>query len=207
MRAPSQAWLMTMSSMPAPTRASMWRAISERPPTSSRGFGMVSVSGRIRSPRPAARIIARKGDSEGVADTGSIRLDTVDQAGQPGERPVAGHRATQVAEHPRHVVEVAMLAVTMRQAREDAEHLQLALHAHPFVVAVEVAEVAGHGQPGRPGGFPVAHHPVDLAILGPVDVGIAKQRNEVIGDGAFDRVLEVEDAGAVAFEDHQVAAV
>jgi hypothetical protein len=28
------------------------------PPASSKGFGQVSVSGRIRSPRPAAKIIA-----------------------------------------------------------------------------------------------------------------------------------------------------
>src|SRR5690606_4935783 len=206
-RSPSQAWLMTMSRMPAATRASTWRASSERPPTWSSGLGTESVSGRMRSPRPAARIIARGAVSEGVAVTGLLPLDPVDQAREAGERVVAGQRPSQVAQHARHVVEVAVLAVTMRQPREDAQHLELALDAHPFVVAIEIAEVPGNRQPGRPGGLPVAHHPVDLAFLGPVDIRVAEQRNRVVGDRALDRILEVDDARPALLEDHQVAAV
>src|SRR5690606_17896952 len=204
--APSQAWLTTMSRMPAATSASTWRAISERPPTSSSGLGTVSVSGRMRSPRPAARIIAR-GESEGVADTRRIPLDPVDEAREPRERAVAGQRPAQVAQHTRHVVEVAVLAVAMREPGEDAEHLELALHAHPFVVAVEVGEIGRHRQPRGAGGIPVANHPVHLALLRPVHVGIPKERDGVVRNGAFDRVLEVEDAGTVRVEHHQVAAV
>src|SRR5690606_41081224 len=113
--------------------SSTWRASSERPPTWSSGLGTESVSGRMRSPRPAARIIARGAVSEGVAVTGLLPLDPVDQAREAGERVVAGQRPSQVAQHARHVVEVAVLAVTMRQPREDAQHLELALDAHPFV--------------------------------------------------------------------------
>ena len=51
--------LMTISSKPAATIRSICQTISGLPPTDSSGFGQVSVSGRIRSPRPAARIIAR----------------------------------------------------------------------------------------------------------------------------------------------------
>jgi hypothetical protein len=37
----------------------------------------------------------------------------------------------------------------MPQAREDAEHLQMPLHAHPLEVAVELAEVVRDRQAGR----------------------------------------------------------
>jgi hypothetical protein len=36
----------------------IWCSISIRLPAMSKGFGLLSVSGRMRSPRPAARIIA-----------------------------------------------------------------------------------------------------------------------------------------------------
>jgi len=50
--------LMTASRTPARASASRCQAISGLPRTSSRVFGMSSVSGRNRSPRPAARTIA-----------------------------------------------------------------------------------------------------------------------------------------------------
>jgi hypothetical protein len=49
---------MTMSVQPARASASICQTMSALPPASSSGFGVASVSGRIRSPRPAARIIA-----------------------------------------------------------------------------------------------------------------------------------------------------
>jgi hypothetical protein len=55
----SQAWLITIRSHPARCSFSTCHCSSGLPPTSSRTFGSRSLSGRMRSPRPAASIIAR----------------------------------------------------------------------------------------------------------------------------------------------------
>src|SRR5450756_933107 len=52
---------MMISRIPARTRFSMCEAISGLPPTSNSGLGVRSVSGRMRSPRPAASSIAIMG--------------------------------------------------------------------------------------------------------------------------------------------------
>src|SRR5450756_596586 len=52
---------MTISRIPARTRFSMCQAINGLPPTSNSGLGVRSVSGRMRSPRPAASSIAIMG--------------------------------------------------------------------------------------------------------------------------------------------------
>src|SRR5690554_362765 len=44
--------------MPATARASMWYSIKALPATLSKGLGVCKVSGRMRSPLPAAKIIA-----------------------------------------------------------------------------------------------------------------------------------------------------
>ncbi len=49
---------MTISRKPAAARRSRCQTISGLPPATSSGLGVWSVSGRMRSPRPAARIIA-----------------------------------------------------------------------------------------------------------------------------------------------------
>src|SRR5690554_1689130 len=148
MRAPRWAWLMTIPLRPAARRRSICHTIRGLPPASSSGLGQVSVSGRMRSPRPAARIIARvTGDapSERVADGDTLGLEPVEQPQQRLEVAVARADAAQVAAHDRDVVQVAGLAVTVREPREDAHDLQVALHAHPLVVALEVREVGAHG--------------------------------------------------------------
>ena len=58
---PSQAWLITTSRKPAAFNRSRWCTISGLPPADRSGFGVVRVSGRMRSPLPAARIIAFTG--------------------------------------------------------------------------------------------------------------------------------------------------
>ena len=55
---PSQAVLMTISVTPIAASFSICQTIKGLPPTSSKGFGVCSVSGRIRLPSPAAKIIA-----------------------------------------------------------------------------------------------------------------------------------------------------
>ena len=86
----------------------------------------------------------------------------------------------------------------MAQAGEDAEHLDVALHAHPLEVAVEVGELRTHGQAELLSGFPVADQHVEDEVLVPADVGVLEQRHQVVGDRAVDGVLEVDDAGVGA---------
>src|SRR5205085_10452218 len=68
---------------------------------------------------------------------------------QPRERsePVVARRhVVRVTEETRQVFAVLRLAVTVLQAAEDAEHLEVALQPHPFELPPEVAEVVGHRQ-------------------------------------------------------------
>ena len=51
--------LITSSRMPAAASFSIWCWMRGLPPTHSSGLGQASVRGRMRSPRPAARIMAR----------------------------------------------------------------------------------------------------------------------------------------------------
>jgi hypothetical protein len=55
---PRWAWLMTSSVKPAALRRSICQTMRGLPPATSRGLGVWSVRGRMRSPRPAARIMA-----------------------------------------------------------------------------------------------------------------------------------------------------
>src|SRR5882672_1299307 len=200
---PRWAWLITTSRTPARASASIRRTISDFPRTSRRHFGIESESGRMRSPRPTARIIAFMVRSERVADALLRRPELVEQAGERRELAVALAGAPQVAHHQRLVLQVAVLAVPEREPREDPEHFQLALSSHPFEIAVEVGEVRGHRQLRGPGFLPVAHRPVDDLLLLPGDVGVAQQRDEVVGDGTIYGVLEIENA-RTGLAHHQV---
>ena len=108
--------LITMSVQPARASASICQTMSGLPPASSSGFGVASVSGRIRSPRPAARIIApsfiaRKRVADGDA---RAALELVEQREQRMQRAVARAGAAQIGHHARHVVEIR------RACRRDA---------------------------------------------------------------------------------------
>src|SRR5487761_2371752 len=184
-RSPPSATLMTMSVNPARARASICQTISGLPPARSRGLGVPSVSGRMRSPRPAARIIAmvigvprRPLASGRVHEVGRAAFQGFQEAGQRSELAVARACAPQIAPHARHVVHVLILAVAVLQAREDAEDLELALNAHPLVIAPELREVGRYGQSGLSCALPVADRPVELALLAPFDVGVAQQRHQ-----------------------------
>src|SRR6478736_3159918 len=127
---------MTMSPNPAATRRSICQTMSGLPPTSSKGLGRASESGRIRSPRPAARImlraISRAAASERVPDRGRTRLELVEQSQQSSEFAIARAGSAQVTHHARHARQISVLAIAVEQARENAQHFELSLHAHPF---------------------------------------------------------------------------
>jgi hypothetical protein len=91
------------------------------------------------------------------------------------------------------------------EAGEDAEHLDVALGAHPFEVPVELAEVLPHRQAGLARGFPVAHQPVQHPVFLPADVGILVDGGQVVGDGSVYRILEIQHTRVVHVRDHQVA--
>ena len=80
----------------------------------------------------------------------------------------------------------------------------MALHAHELDVAVEVAEVGGHGDARLAGLLPIADRGVEHEALVPGDEGVAQERGDVVAERTVERVLEVEDAGH-RIGDHQVA--
>src|SRR3954464_14356958 len=126
--------------------------MSGLPPTLTIAFGTVSVSGRNRSPLPAARIMARM-------DARSLAFQFVQQTGQRSKRGVALADVPGVADEPRRIGQVLGLAVAIVDAREDAEHLEMALQPHPFEGTPEFAEVRGYRQ-GRGARFlPIPHRP------------------------------------------------
>src|SRR5664279_4459553 len=154
---PRWATLITRSSKPAATRRSICQEINGLPLTPSSGFGIASDSGRMRSPRPAARIIAFTAGgfrSEGVADARLPLLQLVEQLKERTEGAVAVAAGAQIGHHAGHVIQIGALAIAICEPREDAEDLELALHAHPFEIAPEVAKVGGNGQTRVARAFP-----------------------------------------------------
>src|SRR5574343_1924415 len=186
---PRWAWLITTSRKPAAASRSRCQTISGLPPATSSGLGVWSVSGRMRSPRPAARIMAFIGLLVAVADLLGIAFQPVEQVLQRFQLDVAGGGLAGVVDEARQVVDVLVLADAVLEAAEDAEHLEVALQAHQFVLAPEGAEVLAHRQAGGAGLFPVADDPVDFLFLVPGNESVAEERDEVVGDRAVDRVL------------------
>src|SRR5258706_527007 len=143
---------------------------------------------------PAARIIAFMGapaDSERVPDDRPALLERVEEAEQRRQIAIASAGSAQITHHPRHLLEVAVLAVAMEEPRKNAEHLELSLHAHPFEVAPEIGEVTAYRKAGGASRLPEAHGPIDLVLLVPFDVGAAQQRHEIVGHRPVDRTLEI----------------
>lgn len=104
--------------------------------------------------------------------------------------------------------------VAQGEAGKDAGHLEVALQAHPFHRAVELAKVrppaagaVGPQQPGLAGFFPVTHGNVDDEFLFPADEGVAQQAGDVVGDGAVHGILKVQhrQGAALLQRHHQVS--
>src|SRR5258706_10365915 len=189
-------WFTTTLPKPAAARRSICHSMSGLPPTTRSGLGIWSVRGRSRSPRPAARIIAcSMRASGGAAHFGMRALELVEKGAQPREIPVARGRLADVADETRRVREVTRLSIPIGQPREDSQHLDVPLHAHPFDVLPEIAEIGAHRQPGRAGPLPVANRSVEDALFIPADERVAIKAGDVVAHGAVHRVLEIEDSG------------
>ena len=110
--------------------------------------------------------------------------------------------------HPSRSAQVAVLSVAMPEAGENAQYLDVSLHAHPFIGMEELAEIRGDREPCLARQFPVANQPVDGEFLVPFDIGVLQQGDHVIADRAEYGILEVDDAGIGGTgQVHQVARV
>ena len=149
--------------------------------TAARSAGSGCSSGRRISVR---RIIAspRRGRASGTRDALGAH-QRLEQARQRPELRVARRHLVRIGEEARQVGAVGRLGIAMLEAREDAEHLEMALQPHPLERAPELAEVAVDRQPGLARHLPVAHRPVDLLLLVPGDEGVAQQRGDVVEIG------------------------
>ena len=90
------------------------------------------------------------------------------------------------------------------QAGKNAEHLEVALQAHPFEITIKRGEIRSDRQPLAFCLLPVASGPVQDAWLLPADERITGERDEVVGYGAVDRVLKIDHA-RVGVCDHEIA--
>ena len=101
--------------------------------------GRIQGQGRGRSPLPAARIIAFMPVAPQAAAGWPKQLAEHGQF-----RPARQHRF--YISKARHIGEVPGFAVAMADAREDADHLEVALHAHQVAHALELGDSARHRQ-------------------------------------------------------------
>src|SRR6266850_353693 len=191
--------------MPERASASINRTTRGLPRTSRSTLGIASVRGLMRSPRPAARIMAFIwSKSEGVADALFLRLELLQQAPERAKLAIPTARAPQVAHHERLVFQIAVLAVPKGKTREYSQHLELPLDPHPLEIPVEIREIAGDRELCCPGFLPVADRPIDDAFLVPGDVRVAQERDQIVGDRTVHRVLKIENSGA-GLAHHEVA--
>lgn len=126
------------------------------------------------------------------------------QLAQFGQLGTARHGGFQITEEAWHVTQVARLAVAVTNTGEDANHLQVALHAHQVAGAEEVLEAWRQRDAGPGRLLPVTTQRGMHARLRPTDEGILVQAGDIVGDRAVQGVLEVEDA-RVGLAEHQVA--
>src|SRR5690606_21299734 len=94
-------------------------------------------------------------------------FEAIEQPQQGGEDAIAPGNLPDVALDPWDMLKIMVLAVAVGQACEYAQYAQVALQAHPFVRAVEIGEVGGHGKAGGAGRLPVADGPVELLCFFP----------------------------------------
>src|SRR5574338_625406 len=172
MRRPRCETLTTISLNPPRTSRSSNHTINGFPATGMRGLGMRSVSGRMRSRRPA--------------------LDAIEQRVQRQKLRIALTYRARVAQKARGVLEISRLAVAIANPREDAQYLEMALQSHPFEVAVKVSEVASDRQTRAARLLPIAHSPVEHLRLVPAHERIPEERDEVIRDGPENRILKIQ---------------
>src|ERR1700674_5986763 len=109
-----------------------------------------------------------------------------------------------VADKPWRIGEIARLAIPVVKARENTQHFEVALHAHPFPVAIKNGEIGVDRQIGATSPVPISPHPIEHALFLPTEECILEQGEDIIGDRTIDRILEIEYPGD-RLAHHQVA--
>src|SRR5260221_9304088 len=100
-----------------------------------------------------------------------------------------------VADEARRVPEVIRLSIPIAQPREDSQHLEVALHAHPLDVLPEIGEVGAHRESRAAGLLPVTDRSIEDLLFLPADERVAIEAGDVVADRTVHRVLEIEDPG------------
>src|ERR1019366_708336 len=88
----------------------------------------------------------------------------LEQSRQRAQRRIARRDLVRIGEKARQVFAVCRLAVAMLQAREDAEHLQVALQPDPFELAPEFGKSGRDRKAALFPRLPKAYRPIDLLL-------------------------------------------
>src|SRR5689334_14953619 len=196
----------TRSVNPERARRSMRCAIRGRPAAVISGFGTRSVSGRMRSPRPAASIIAFTlvAARSSACDGRLTFVEVIKNTQQRRKFRVTRGNGARIGDETGRILEIATFAVAIVNAREDAEYLQVTLQTHPLEILIEASEIRIDRQTDALRFFPVSRGPVYDALLVPAQECIAHERYDVVADRAVHCILKI-DYARIGIGHHQVA--
>jgi hypothetical protein len=74
--------------------------------------------------------------------------------------------------HQRHVFEVTIFTIAMIQPCKNAQHFNVALRAHPFKIAIELAKILRHWQACFFGWLPITYCKINHLLFIPLNIGI-----------------------------------
>src|SRR5437660_1911347 len=193
--------LMMTSVIPCRLRSRRFHSRICLPATGSSGFGNVSVSGRSRVPSPAARTIAFISDPPSGSQ---LRHVAGKRFAERVEVPVVLQVPPHIAQGPRDVLEIAIIVLLQGNIDEPPGCLEVSLDAGQVEESQERHAVERRARLGP--SFQVADDQfVDQGLV-ERQIGVPQQGCEVVGGGAHQGVLEVEDAQAPALH-HEIATV
>ena len=147
----------------------------------------------MRSPRPAANIIAAHGPlsrlplQPGTHCNATLlraresRLDVRgEELGKFRRLLVTGGGIFDVVQYPRQIVQVLRFAVTIEQARKNAQNFDMALQPHQIEPAHESVFIGLHGKPCAEQLLPELKCPTFHPGGWPGDVTVFQQRGQVV---------------------------
>ena len=121
------------------------------------------------------------------------------------QRGLRSRHGKRVIEYARQVGKKARLAISIPQPCEYAEHLDVALQSHAIEPAQEFLSIPAGIEAESSRALAIAVEPGEQPRTRPDHVAILQQRHEVIADRPAHCVLKIEDAGIVAWADHEIA--
>src|SRR5689334_13713313 len=103
---------------------------------------------------------------------------------------VASAGVAHVLERQRQILQITWLAIPIPQAREDPQHLDVALQADQIKPAQELALVATTGPAMRAQQVAIPFDPILDALARPADVAILEQGHQVVPYGSTQSILK-----------------